>query len=114
MKRLIVLGLVLLGTTLTFAQSSRNNNVELFIEIENRGNFTVYLDNESVQSAKGRFRFYDVFNASPIISIVSNNKTLLTKRLNTKPGKRLIFSYNTRSGLNLIKELNIYRNRQYR
>ncbi|MEE1946811.1 DUF4476 domain-containing protein [Pedobacter sp. KR3-3] len=112
MKKIILLALALWSAQLAFAQSNRTK-AEVFIEVEDRGAFTVYLDNEFVGSTNGRFRFYDVYNASPTLSIVQGNKKIYSGRINVRPDERIVFSYSIRQGLRQTKELNLYRNRQY-
>ncbi|MBB2145960.1 DUF4476 domain-containing protein [Pedobacter sp. LMG 31464] len=110
MKTYILLGMALLSAHLSFSQT---NKAEVFLQIEDRGNFTVYLDNELVGSSKGRFRFYDVDNASPSLTILQGNKRIFNGRINVHPEQRLVLTYTLRSGLKTINELKIYRNGQY-
>lgn len=112
MKKLLLLGLALLSAHLTFAQNNRTK-AEVFIQIEDRGAFTVYLDNEFVGSSNGRFRFYDVYNASPTLTVLQGNKKIFSERISARADQRAVFSYSIRKGLRLNKELNLYRNRQY-
>ncbi|WP_131538397.1 DUF4476 domain-containing protein [Pedobacter nototheniae] len=112
MKKIILLGLALISFNFAFAQGNQRKS-EVFVQIEEPGNYTVYLDNEFVGSANGRFRFYDVYNSAPTLSIIQGNITLYKRKLSTNPNQRLVLSYSKRSGLIISKELNIYRNRQY-
>ncbi|WP_199141285.1 DUF4476 domain-containing protein [Pedobacter sp. ASV12] len=112
MKKIILLALALWSAQLAFAQGNRTK-AEVFIEVEDRGTFTVYLDNEFVGSTNGRFRFYDVYNASPTLSIVQGNKKIYSARISVRPDERIVFSYSIRQGLKQVKALNLYRNRQY-
>lgn len=112
MKKIILLGLALLSAYLTFAQNNRTK-AEVFIQVEDRGPFTIYLDDEFVGSSNGRFRFYEVYNASPTLSILQGNKKIYSNRINVRPDQRLVISYSIRKGLRVEKELSIYRNRQY-
>lgn len=112
MKKIILLGLALISFNFAFAQGNQSKS-EVFVQIEEPGNYTVYLDNEFVGSANGRFRFYDVYNSAPTLSIIQGNSTLYKRKLRTNPDQRLVLSYSKRNGLSITKELNIYRNRQY-
>ncbi|WP_199119095.1 DUF4476 domain-containing protein [Pedobacter sp. ASV28] len=112
MKKFILLGIVLLCTLSSFAQNNRGK-AEVFIQITDRGHYTVYLDDEFMGSSKGRFRFYDVYNYSPTLTILSGNKKIFSRVLEVNPSTRLILSYNSRRGLSIINELNLYRNRVY-
>lgn len=111
MKTYILLGLALLSVHLSFAQNHKQS--EVFIQIEDRGTFTVYLDNEFIGSTNGRFRFYDVYNNTPTLSILKDNKRIYSNKVNVRPEQRLVLTYAARTGLKIKKELNIYINRQY-
>ena len=111
MKTYILLGMALLSATLSFAQNRKQ--AELFIQIEDRGNFTVYLDDEFIGSTSGRFRFYDVYSTKPTLSILQGNKKIYAAKVETLPEQRAVFTFSLRNGLRLKKELNIYRNGQY-
>lgn len=111
MKAYILLGLALLGAHLSLAQN--RNPAEVFIQIEDRGNFTVYLDNEFIGSANKRFRFYDVDTKSPTLSIIQDNKRIYSNKINVRPAQRLVLAFSVRNGLKIVKELNLYRNGQY-
>lgn len=111
MKTYIFLGMALLSATFGFAQNRTQS--EIFIQIEDRGNFTVYLDDEFIGSITGRFRFYDVYSTKPTISILQGNTKIYTAKIQSHPEQRSIFTFSRRKGLRLKKELNIYRNGQY-
>lgn len=112
MKNYILLGIALISAHLAFAQNNRSK-AEVFIQIEDRGNFTVNLDNESISSSKGRFRFFDIFNTTPTLSISQGDKVIYSKQIEVKGEERLIFSYGLRQGLKIYKSLPIYRNGKY-
>jgi len=113
MKKLILLGLMaLLSVSLSFAQRNRGK-AEVFIQIADRGNFKVYLDEELIGSATGRFRFYDVYNTRPVLTILAGSEKIFSREITTAPNKRLIFNFSKRGGLSLLKELSIYRNNAY-
>jgi len=112
MKSNILLGLALLSAHLSLAQMGRGK-AELFIQIEDRGNFTVYLDNEFIGSNTGKFRFYDVIQSSPTLSILQNNQKIYSKKIELSNNQRLVLNFSVRQGLRTLKTLNIYRNGQY-
>lgn len=112
MKKLILLGFLAIYTTLTFAQKNRNR-AEVFIEIKDTGFYTVYLDNEFVGSENGRFRFYDVFNSNPTISIYKNNVVVFKRNVSVVQDQRLVLKYSAAAGMNVMKQLNLYRNVEY-
>ncbi|WP_431293650.1 DUF4476 domain-containing protein [Pedobacter sp. P26] len=111
MKKTIFLGLAMLFATLSFAQNNRRS-AEVFLEILNPGKYNVYLDEELVSSAKGRFRFYDVYNSTPVLSIIQGNTEILKQRVRVIPEQRLVLSLEGKE-LITLKQLNIFRNRQY-
>jgi hypothetical protein len=111
MKKTIFLGLAMLFASLTFAQNNRSA-AEVFLQIVNPGKYNVYLDDELVASANGRFRFYDVYNTAPILSIIQGNTVVLKQRIRVIPQQRLVLSFDDKR-LITLKQLTIYRNRQY-
>ncbi|WP_426326574.1 DUF4476 domain-containing protein [Pedobacter sp. R-06] len=111
MKKTIFLGLAMLFATLSFAQNNRSS-AEVFLQIANPGKYNVYLDDELVGSANGRFRFYDVYNTAPILSIIQGNTVILKQRIRVIPQQRLVLSFEDKR-LITLKQLTIYRNRQY-
>lgn len=101
----------MLFATLSFAQNNRSS-AEVFLQIANPGKYNVYLDDELVGSANGRFRFYDVYNTAPILSIIQGNTVILKQRIRVIPQQRLVLSFEDKR-LITLKQLTIYRNRQY-
>ncbi len=111
MKKTIFLGLAMLFATLSFAQNNRST-AEVFLQITKPGKYTVYLDDELVSSATGRFRFYDVYNSKPMLSIMQGNRLILKEQLNVNAQERLIVGFDN-DRLNVIKQLSMFRNNQY-
>lgn len=111
MKKIIFLGLAMLFATLSFAQNNRST-AEVFVQIVNPGKYNVYLDDELVGSANGRFRFYDVYNTAPVLSIIQGNTVILKQRIRVIPQQRIVLSFEDKR-LITLKQLTIYRNRQY-
>jgi hypothetical protein len=112
MKTYLLLGLALFISNLSLAQNNRSK-AEVFIQIEDRGNYTVQLDDDFIGSNKGKFRFFEVYSATPTLSILQGNQKIYSRKLTTHSDQRLILSFSARSGLRVIKELNIFRNGQY-
>lgn len=112
MKNYILLSLALLSASLSFAQNNRSK-AEVFIQIQDRGTFTISLDNESIRSAKGRFRFFEVYTASPVLSITQGDKRVYSQQLNVKGNERVVFTYDLLQGLKTYKILPIYKNGRY-
>lgn len=104
--------MALLSISLAFAQRNRGK-AEVFVQVAERGHFKVYLDDELISSATGRFRFYDVYNTRPILTILAGSEKVFSREINVIPNKRLVFNFSRRSGLTLLKELNIYINNVY-
>jgi hypothetical protein len=111
MKSYLLLGLALLSVHLSFAQ--QRNTAEVFIQIQDRGSFTVYLDNEFIGTTTGKFRFYDVAQAAPVLSILKGNQKIFSSKLDVRSNERLILGFSARQGLRTLKTLTIYRNGQY-
>jgi len=113
MKKLTLLSLIaFLSINLAFAQRTRGK-AEVFIQVADRGNFKIYLDDELIGSATGKFRFYEVSNHRPILTILAGSEKIFSREITTVPNKRLIFNFSRRGGLSLLKELNIFRNNVY-
>jgi len=111
MKTTIFLGLAMSLATLSFAQNNRRS-AEVFLEIVNPGKYNVYLDEELVSSAHGRFRFYDVYNSTPVLSIIQGNTEIFKQQVKVIPEQRLVLSLEGKE-LITLKQMNIFRNRQY-
>ncbi|MCX2494198.1 DUF4476 domain-containing protein [Pedobacter sp. PF22-3] len=111
MKTTIFLGLAMSFATLSFAQNNRRS-AEVFLEIVNPGKYNVYLDEELVSSAHGRFRFYDVYNSTPVLSIIQGNTEIFKQQVKVIPEQRLVLSLEGKE-LITLKQMNIFRNRQY-
>lgn len=111
MKRLILLFAVLLQTSLIFGQNYRNT-AELFIEIPERGNYGVSVDNEFISSSRNRFRFFEL-GSFPTIVITKDNIEIFRKQIRLQSGTRLIASFSNRSGWRPINTLQIFERNQY-
>ena len=104
--------MALLSINLASAQRNRGK-AEVFVQVAERGNFKVYLDDELISSVTGRFRFYDVYNTRSILTILAGSEKVFSREINVIPNKRLVFNFSRRSGLTLLKDLNIYINNVY-
>lgn len=112
MKKLFSLFILLLQGTFSFAQNTRGT-AELFIEIPDRGNYVLYVDNEFAGSSSGKFRFYDIRNSSATVVVMKDNAEIFRRRINLPMNARLLASYSTRGGWRNIATLNLYDRGQY-
>lgn len=80
--------MALLSISLAFAQRNRGK-AEVFVQVAERGHFKVYLDDELISSATGRFRFYDVYNTRPILTILAGSEKVFREKLMSFPTKGL-------------------------
>lgn len=104
--------MALLSINLAFAQRN-SGKAEVFIQVAERGHFKVYLDDELIGSSSGRFRFYEVYNTRPTLTILAGSEKVFSREITTAPNRRLVFNFSRRGGLTLLKELDIYRNNAY-
>ncbi|WP_316833871.1 DUF4476 domain-containing protein [Pedobacter nutrimenti] len=112
MKKIILLFAVLLQTTAIFAQR-RAQTSELFLEISDRGRFTVYLNEEYAGSSQGRFRFFEVSDQNPVLTILQENRPVFKQRIRLEGNKRIIASYSQRRGFQISSALAVLSRGQY-
>lgn len=112
MKKIILLFAVLLQTTAIFAQR-RPQTSELFLEISDRGKFTVYLNEEYAGSSQGRFRFFEVSDPNPVLTILQENRPVFKQRIRLEGNKRIIASYSQRRGFQINSALAVLNRGQY-
>lgn len=111
MKRLVLVLVAMLQTLLIFGQSRSSS--EVFVEIPERGNYVVYLDDDFAGSAKGRFRFYEVYRSIPTLIVMKDSQEVFRKRINVPANTRMLFSYSKRSGLRNVVNLPVFDRGQY-
>lgn len=97
----------------TLQLSAQGSNTELFLEIPEQGKYSVYLNEESITSSKGRYRFYNVENSSPTLTILQNSKQLVRARIRVTANNRVIFTYSKSKGLTEIITLPLFQNKKY-
>lgn len=95
------------------AQSYTGVDSELFIEINEPGFFTINLNNQSITSNTGRFRFFDIDFDRADIAIESKGRLLVKQSIRINSGKRLLARYSLRKGLNIYNELALYNGQEY-
>lgn len=111
MKRFVLWAAIMLQAALTFGQNYRYSS-EVFIEVTDRGNYTINLDNDFAGTSKNRFRFYEVGNY-PLIVIKRDTVEVFRKRIRVQPETRLIASFSKRSGWQTVSLLPIFDGNQY-
>lgn len=112
MKRSLIIVLISVLAYVAKAQPF-NNRAEFFLEIPDRGNYTVYVDDQFSGSANGRFRFFDVEPGRNLVTIQSNGKQVFKDYIFLNPGSRNISSFSRNGRLRLLANMPIYRNGQY-
>jgi len=111
MKKILSVVFLLILSVIVKAQP--NTAAEVFIEVSDEGKFTITIDDQSITSARSRFRFFDVAQGNATITITSNNQQFLNSSINLIPGERYIFSYSKRLGLKLVTRLPFYSSGNY-
>lgn len=111
MKRFVLWVAIMLQAVLSFGQNYRNSS-EVFIEVTDRGNYTIQLDNDFMGTSKNRFRFYEV-GTYPIIVIKRDTTEVFRKRIRVQPETRLIATFSKRSGWQTVSLLPIFEGNQY-
>jgi len=108
--------LLLLTLTLalqTYLSNAQDTNTELFLEIPERGRYTVSVNEDIVASDKPRFRFYSIETTNPSISILQNGKQILKTRVRLTANNRTIFIFTKNKGLVELKTLPLFLNKKY-
>lgn len=105
LKLFTVTALLAISSFFANAQSNfRAAESEFFIEIPQRGRFTVSLGDETISSNTGRFRFFNVsYNRLPLV-IEVNNQVVLRTEVFVKPAMRSIAVF-SRNRVDIIKDL---------
>lgn len=92
---------------------SFTNRAEFFLEIPDRGNYTVYVDDQFSGSSNGRFRFFDLQSGRSLVTIQSNGKQIFKDYIFLEAGNRNISSFSRTGRLRLIGNMPIYRSGRY-
>ncbi len=109
MKTLFLIIAAVMQASFAFSQ----NATELFIEIPEQGKISVYVDDEMITSSKNLFRFYDLKNSNPTVTVLQNNKQIAKSRIEVRSSYRTFVSYSRRSGLQVVKTLPVIQNNTY-
>jgi len=112
MKKIILLLAILVHALTSFAQRGQRT-AELFLEIPDRGKFVVYLNDEYVGSSGGKFRFFEISDPNPVLSIFQDNRQLFKQRIRMEPNQRAIGCFSQRRGFQLTETLSIFSRDRY-
>lgn len=112
MKKNILLLALLVQVMASFAQN-RVRTAELFLEIPDRGKFVVYLNDEYIGSSGGKFRFFEISDPNPTLSIVQDNRPLFKQRIRLEPNQRTIGLFSQRRGFQISETLSIFNRDRY-
>ncbi len=76
--------------------SSRCGDSEVFLQISERGYFTVEIDNQMMSTPHGKFRFFEVNSGRNILSIYKNGFLIYRSRISVPRSSRMLLnlSYN--------------------
>lgn len=77
-------------------------NSELFLRIPEMGKFTVYVGNQMISNATGKYRFFDIEAGNYPILIYRNNYLIYRSRVEIPHQSRLIVDFFSRHGLYLL------------
>lgn len=112
MKKIILLLALLVQTMTSFAQRGPRT-AELFLEIPDRGKFVVYLNDDYVGSSGGKFRFFEISDPNPVLSVFQDNRQLFKQRIRLEPNQRTIGSFSQRRGFQLTETLSMFSKDRY-
>ncbi len=76
---------------------SRRGDSEVFLQISERGYFTVEIDNQMMSTPNGKFRFFEINSGRNILSIYKNGFLIYRTRISVPRSSRMILnlSYNS-------------------
>lgn len=103
----------IIAATLQSAFAFSQGATELFIEVPEQGKVTVYVDDEMISSSKNLFRFYDLDNLNPTVTVLQNNRQIAKTKISVKPNHRNFLNYSKRAGLQQQRSLPIFQNNVY-
>ncbi len=81
-------------------------NSEIFIEIHQRGYFTVELDNQIMSNPNGRFRFFEVYSGNNTLSIYRRGNLIYRSTISVPNSSRVMLDF-SRNQLYLVQVLPI-------
>lgn len=78
---------------------------ELFLKINKNGNFIVSVNDQSIQSSSGKFRFFDLYNGNYTIVVRENtwgSPVVFQQTVPIRNGYRYVAEISPRNGIHLI------------
>jgi len=88
-------------------------DVEFFLQITERGRYTVVVDEQSVTLNHGRFRFFDLPPGRSRVVVLRNNLPVFQDWLELRPDSRTVAEFNPRRGMRLVAQFPLYDNGLY-
>ncbi|MXV14754.1 DUF4476 domain-containing protein [Hufsiella ginkgonis] len=89
------------------------SDAELFIAIKETGKYEISVDDESISSRAGRFRFFELEPGNALVTINVAGKQVFRREVSLKAGTRTMASFSTADGFKLNDELPMYADGRY-
>lgn len=102
MKRFFTLLISIFALNSTFAAA------EFFVKINNNGNYTVSLNNQTMSSSSNIFRFFDLYNGQYNLKVYSNGiagRLLFSQTILIEDGYRTVAELDRYNGIRIIDKL---------
>lgn len=100
------------GRAPSYQWNYSNGTSEVFLRIPERGYYTVQLDDQTISSSTGRYRFYDVRSGRNVLSIYRNGYLVYKAPLQVQNNMRTILDFFEGYGLYLLDNYSL-RNQNY-
>lgn len=100
------------GRAPSYQWNYSNGTSEVFLRIPERGYYTVQLDDQTISSSTGRYRFYDVRSGRNVLSIYRNGYLVYKAPLQVQNNMRTILDFFEGYGLYLLDNYSL-RNQYY-
>jgi len=110
MKRIFTLALSILTVSNLFATA------EFFVRINNNGNYTVSLNNQTITSTSNVFRFFDLYNGTYSLNVFENGlngRLVFNQPVVINDGYRTVAELDRFYGLKLIDKIPFVQNSWY-
>ncbi len=102
MKKIFTLILSMLSAVSIFAAA------EFFVKINNNGNYTVSLNNQSITSTSNIFRFFDLYNGNYNLAVYENGyngRMIFNQQISISNGYRTVAELDKFYGLRIIDKI---------